>query len=285
MVIPSIPRRDLLILAGGLIFLVVLAVFVKPIIAGTDAPVVERADLPDAVHDAHPWDHTGSQFPDATFSPPDANPDPPSLAPPLPSPTPAIYAGMPATRLPFIDPGVYNITFEQEGPERVFTQPPDVNVTRMITYAEIEGTSSGVSGPFSIPVPYWEIWYTINPRPSFVEQIGEPREQSVAEVRGAVWWPAFSLDLYEVTTPPRLVQTFTPDGGLDLDLWLNETNDPRPWKERFFSGNSEYFLVIHARNLDSYHISVMLPTEVNTTALIPDSKTISPEVPPEDEWW
>ncbi len=52
--------------------------------------------------------------------------------------------------------------------------------------------------------------------------------------------------------PNRIVQTITPPGGLDSSLWTE--SDPRPWKEKFFEGQKNYFFIITTQSLEFlYH--------------------------------
>ena len=53
--------------------------------------------------------------------------------------------------------------------------------------------------------------------------------------------------------------TVEPPGGLDKTLWQKSGIDPRPWKQKFYEGNKEYYLVITAKHLTSYTIEARVP--------------------------
>jgi len=92
--------------------------------------------------------------------------------------------------------------------------------------------------------------------------------------------PQFTVQVMDGNDPNRIVRTITPPGGIDKDLWSTETvepegydttieiPDPRPWKERFFEGERNYFFIINAQTLDSYTIEFKVPTRYleNSTA-------------------
>ena len=48
-------------------------------------------------------------------------------------------------------------------------------------------------------------------------------------------------------------------GGLDSTLWTE--SDPRPWKERFYEGQRNYYFVINTQALSSYTIEIRVPAE------------------------
>ncbi|WP_321508335.1 hypothetical protein [uncultured Methanoregula sp.] len=105
--------------------------------------------------------------------------------------------------------------------------------------------------------------------------------------------PEFTLQVMDADDPNRIVRVISPPGGIDLNLWLGvaptavaapqETaylgmggsilkekktsdydtkgTDPRPWKEKFFEGQKNYYFIINAENLKSYKIDIRIPTK------------------------
>jgi hypothetical protein len=116
------------------------------------------------------------------------------------------------------------------------------------------------------------------------DSTGTPLEGSYSVI-----FPQFIIQVMDANDPNRIVRTITPPGGIDKDLWaenldvdvnVDATNensktdsisislDPRPWKEKFFEGERNYFFIINAQSLDSYTIEFRVPTRYlgNTTA-------------------
>ncbi len=71
--------------------------------------------------------------------------------------------------------------------------------------------------------------------------------------------PIFTLQVMDADDPNRIVRTITPPGGLDSTLWTE--SDPRPWKEKFYEGQQNYFFVINTQALSSYTIEIRVPAE------------------------
>jgi len=70
--------------------------------------------------------------------------------------------------------------------------------------------------------------------------------------------PSFSIDVMDATNPGSVVRVVTPPGSLDPLLW--QTDDPRPWKEKFLEGNKQYYFIVRANMLSSYSIDIKVPT-------------------------
>ena len=49
-------------------------------------------------------------------------------------------------------------------------------------------------------------------------------------------------------------------GGLDSSLWTE--SDPRPWKEKFYEGQHNYYFVINTQALSSYTIEIRVPANI-----------------------
>jgi hypothetical protein len=122
---------------------------------------------------------------------------------------------------------------------------PGSGFTPLIT---VTGQSGKTSGTFSVPGGYWELWYTAEPLTS-----GGQDSVSSSGSNSAVF-PSLLIQVIDTTNADRLVATVEPPGGLDKTLWQKSGIDPRPWKQKFYEGNKEYYLVITAKHLTSYTI-------------------------------
>jgi len=67
------------------------------------------------------------------------------------------------------------------------------------------------------------------------------------------------IQVIDKTNADRLVTTVEPPGGLDKTMWQRSGIDPRPWKQKFYEGNKEYYFVITAKHLTSYTIEARVP--------------------------
>ena len=112
----------------------------------------------------------------------------------------------------------------------------------------ITGQSGKTSDTFSVPEGYWELWYTADPLTS-----GGQDSVSSSGSNSAVF-PSLQIQVIDKTNANRLVASVEPPGGLDKILWQKSGIDPRPWKQKFYEGNKEYYLVITAKHLSSYII-------------------------------
>lgn len=199
----------------------------------------------------------------------------------------------------FVDPSAYGISLNQSLPG--YTHSFDVQQnTSMVTYATISGRYSGTTQTFIVPFPYWELWYTAEPSgktggqdqsmststitgPKQSGLKGSGSSQTIMEGSYSVTFPVFSIDVMDGSDPNRIVRSITPPGGLDKDLWGGitieseeeggesiEIGDPRPWKEKFYEGERDYFFVITTQSLDSYTIEIKVPMRYldNSTAAV-----------------
>ena len=169
----------------------------------------------------------------------------------------------------------------------------------MTTFATIS-SSNGASGTTKImyiPFPYWELVYTVEPSSSL-----KPESIAVTPTQGtglsysglsgsySTANPQFTIQVMDGDDPNRIVRTISPPGGINLDLWTGvkpstthensqfktnqikpvataqtETIDPRPWTEKFFEGQRNYYFIITAQSLDSYTIKIQIPTSTSAT--------------------
>ncbi len=72
-------------------------------------------------------------------------------------------------------------------------------------------------------------------------------------------FPSLQIQVMDKTNADRLVASIEPPGGLDKTLRQKSGIDPRPWKQKFYQGNREYYFVITARHLTSYTIEARIP--------------------------
>ncbi len=127
---------------------------------------------------------------------------------------------------------------------------PGSGFTPLIT---VTGQTGKTSGNFSVPGGYWELWYTADPLTS-----GGQNSVSASGSNSAVF-PSLQIQVIDRTNGGRLVTTVEPPGGLDKTLWQRSGIDPRPWKQKFYEGNKEYYFVITAKHLTSYTIEARVP--------------------------
>jgi hypothetical protein len=123
----------------------------------------------------------------------------------------------------------------------------------LTTLISVSGQSGRTSDTFSVPTSYWELWYTADPLTT-----GGQDSVSAYGSNSAVF-PSLSIQVIDKTNSGHIVETVEPPGGLDKALWAKSGVDPRPWKQKFYEGNKEYYLVITTRHLNSYTIEARIP--------------------------
>jgi len=216
---------------------------------------------------------------------------------PTPSPTPTWNSTVIQGK--FVSPSTYGVIFNRSirNSTRVENIPQNSSMT---TYLNISGQNSGTTSIMYIPFPYWELWYTVNPYPDKVLQSVQitPTQGAGISYSGvsgsySTLNPQFTIQVMDGDDPNRIVRTISPPGGINLDLWLGvphptqavplgpstiwtpvvQTNikykvqptpppavDPRPWVEKFFEGQRDYYFIITAQSLQSYSIQIRVPT-------------------------
>jgi hypothetical protein len=132
-------------------------------------------------------------------------------------------------------------------PASVF--PESSKFTMLIT---VTGQSGKTSDSFSVPGGYWELWYTADPL------ITGGQDSVSASGSNSALFPSLSIQVIDKNSR-RVVETVEPQGGLDKNLWAKSGIDPRPWKQKFYEGNKEYYFVVSARHLNSYTIEARIP--------------------------
>nr|WP_319375588.1 hypothetical protein [uncultured Methanoregula sp.] len=190
----------------------------------------------------------------------------------------------------FVDPSTYGLSTNQTyaNSTRIDSVSPVVNMT---TYATFSGALSGTTQIMYIPFPYWELWYTVDPQPerkttqvSITPTLGSGASASGVSGSYTTVKPQFTLQVMDANDPNRIVRVISPPGGIDLNLWMGitpttpansilkqrptaaqtldpKTLDPRPWKEKFFEGQKDYYFIINSQNLKSYKIDIKVPTK------------------------
>jgi hypothetical protein len=214
----------------------------------------------------------------------------PTTTPPTPVPT---WNGK-ASSVGFVNPATYGITPTQptlSGTNITYTAPN----TSMTTYATISGEYSGTTQVISIPFPYWELRYTIDPATSIMASGSPPPSTQITPTYGegiaysgiqgsySVVNPVFTIQVMDAGDPNRIVRLITPPGGINPALWAGITptvptvtprpkyatiaptptlinTDPRPWTEKFFEGQRSYYFIITSQYINSYKIEIRVPT-------------------------
>lgn len=258
-------KKDMIIFLIGIIFIIVVAVVIKPMATG-ESPDMSMPALP--------------SIPGIGSEPGAAQIPPPTPVPlgqiRIPHPSTVEGAGIGAApsqawdgspiQLGIGDPATYGLRQEDtrlqartpidEGP----TTPP------LATYATFSaGTGDGLTSGtplttevFAIPFPRWEIWYTIE------TSVNPGADISVTDehILGVVGYPRFTITVMDARDPNRVVATITPPGGpiLDSSLWEGD-NDLRPWNKKILEGGRSYYLIIERRLIDSYEIEIKVPVE------------------------
>jgi hypothetical protein len=124
--------------------------------------------------------------------------------------------------------------------------------SKFTTLITVTGQSGKTSDTFTVPVGYWELWYTADPLTS-----GGQDSVSGSGSNSAVF-PYLSIQVIDKNSE-RVVETVEPPGGLDKTMWSKSGIDPRPWKQKFYEGNKEYYFVITTKHIKSYVIEARIP--------------------------
>ena len=232
-------KQDFVYLAVAVIIVALLAIVVKPVLSGEQVDIgsVFSSGERDTIEN-RPTD-TPSVTPSlTTVIAPSRTPLP--IQSPTPTPTP-VWNGK-TKSVGFVDPLVYHIAEPEPKPTSAIAQTtiPD---TTLVTYAVIQGRWSGTTQILQIPFPYWEMHYTAEPSVDITKD----------EIRV---FPRINIQVMDADDPNRFVRTV--DSNI-LDPRLFKENDPRPWVEKFYEGNHNYYFVIKAQFISSYKIEVMVP--------------------------
>lgn len=296
-------KQDILYGILALAIIVVVALVIKPMATGepiefglsTPTPTPTKVPVPPITTYVYPT-------PQKTVT---------TFTTTVPTPTPLT----PGSTVVFVDPSQYGISLDPSLPGGTRINETSID-TSLTTLSTISGRYSGTTDTFFMPYPYWELWYTVEPSGSTAGR--EPGDSSTSDsttssktrtksdssssdsgLEGSysVTFPKFTLQVMDGNDPNRIVQTVTPPGGIDKDLWETDLDtsttsgsgstttssktstsstsdsttinlDPRPWSVKFFEGERSYFFIITTQSLDSYKIEIKVPTRyiANSTA-------------------
>ncbi len=143
-------KKDIAYLVGALVIILVIAVVIKPLATGQ--PV-----------------NTGIPFPTTTT---EVSLKPVHVYTETTLPVTPLITTTPPTPVPtwdskiktvsFVDPGTYGISMNDSlpGGTRINSSIASKATT---SYATISGKYSATTQVFTIPFPYWELWYTADP--------------------------------------------------------------------------------------------------------------------------
>ncbi len=253
-------KKSVMYAVGAMIIILIVALVVKPLATGQPL----NLGLPEAT----------TPYPTYPMTTPDTSgvtvvviPAASAITRP---PTPVPTWDKNIMKVGFVNPSSYGILLNQSLPNGTRIDSADRNTSR-ITYATISGQYRGTTQVMHIPFPYWELWYTVEPAgkmggkdqilESSTVEGGEGSGISHSFLQGSfsVITPVFNIQVMDADDPNRIVRTITPPGGLDSTLWTD--SDPRPWKEKFYEGQRNYYFVINTQALSSYTIEIRVPVE------------------------
>ena len=253
-------KKAVMYAVGAMIIILIVALIIKPIATGQPLNLgLPGATTPQPTNPVITPDNGGVThvvIPATSVS--------------TPRPTPVPTWDKTVMNIAFVNPSSYGISLNQSLPNGTRIDSAGRNTSR-ITYATISGQYSATTQVMHIPFPYWEIWYTVEPTGKMG---GMDQKLSSSTVKGAegsgishsfvqgifsVINPMFTLQVMDADDPNRIVRTITPPGGLDSTLWSG--SDPRPWKEKFYEGQKNYFFIINTQALSSYTIEIRVPAD------------------------
>ena len=277
-------KKDIVFVVAALGIILIIALVIKPIATGQPVNTGLSFLVPNPTTLSTPIPVTFENV--AVPTPRTTNPTPP--------PTPVPTWDAKTKTVAFVDPSAYGVSMNQSlpGGTRFNTTQPD---TSMTTYATISGKYSGTTQVINIPFPYWEMSYTIDPAigpmgglteiPSIeiTPTLGQNYAHSGISGSYSIVSPVFSVQVMDAQDPNRIVRTITPPGGIDMDLWAGVTqptpditrvpkyaeiaptptttpSDPRPWTEKFYEGQRNYYFIINSKYIDSYKLEIQVPT-------------------------
>ncbi|MEM2123950.1 MAG: hypothetical protein QXL43_01280 [Methanolinea sp.] len=239
-------RRDVAILLVALAAMVILAGVVKPMMTGKPIdmslppiPGLAPAETP-------PVPAPPTQVPRATVT------SPPRTTTPSPTPT---WSGKPQTL------GYVALTPPPTTPS--FTRLPEMTppVEKLLTYATIQSNAGGITQTITMPFPYWELHYTVDPWETTFVGHTSSKMGGVADYLASEVFPSFSIEVRDAKDG-SLVRRIEPQGGLNAKFWKeNKDYDPRPWVEKFYEVDypRSYYFVITTHMIHSFKMEVKVP--------------------------
>jgi len=279
-------KKDIMYGVLALVIILVIALVIKPLATGQPVNIGLPASATPTITPAISYNNPNNTNGGGIIPLPTSR-----TITPTPTPVPTWNAKVQTVE--FVNPSTYGISMNQTfaNGTRVDSIPQYVNMT---TFASFSGQKSGTTQIIKIPFPYWELWYTVDPmtEKTYTTVAVTPAKGqygagvSASDIEGSYTSvrPQFTLQVMDADDPNNIVRVITPPGGIDLDLWLGKepttvsspflkarqttdykpdekTLDPRPWKEKFFEGQRNYYFVINAQSLKSYKIDIRIPTK------------------------
>jgi hypothetical protein len=224
-------RQDIMYVVAAIVIVAVMALVVRPALTGE--PVTLFASGNTSV--ASP-----------TVTPPrtmEMTVVPTPVATTLPVQTPTPPWDRTAKTVGFVDPATYQVDLNTSIPAGTVQKPAGAQNRTLITYAVIKGQSSGTTEIIHIPFPYWELHYSVEPL------VDISREDVMV-------FPRINIQVMDADDASRFVRVTNP-GQLDTRTW--SISDPRPWVEKFYEGNHNYYFIINARFIASYELAIKVP--------------------------
>lgn len=279
-ILAGMDKQDIMYGVAAVVIILVMALVVKPMMTGQ--PVNTGIPVPSSTSAT-----MVSTTPAAGTPAVDRTPVPATTVPPVKT-TPMPTWNMTVQTVGFVNSSQYGIFPTETMLNSSRFDSPYLN-TSTTSYARITGKFSGTTRVISIPSPYWELVYTVDPvaqTKTSSATVTPTKGTGIAAGSGVQGsysgaLPEFTIQVMDAQDPNRVVRTISPPGGIDENLWKGvkatinpistykkgrETtsadtpyNDPRPWTEKFFEGQRSYYFIITAQLLDSYSIDIRVP--------------------------
>ncbi len=212
-------RRDIMVIAGAVLVVLILAVVVKPMLTG-QAP---NLGLPEAPAPVAPIESIGAPTGQETSPPPG------TAVPETPPPTPSSEENSNQT-----SESQTGQKAPEPAPTSVSWQPDPENpmpAIQMTEYADIVGKYTGSTAPFRIPTPYWELTYNVTPS-------GDT--------------PVFLMDVVEkgiAGADDKTIRSYV----------YRQGKIPDPKEGRFFEGGRDYYLRVTSDQIEKYQVKISIP--------------------------
>lgn len=245
----------------GILILLVIALVIKPMATGQPVNIGLPTPTPTPTPEQTPF------LPAITLTP-----EPSVTTITVTTQTPVTTWNQDTQTIGFVDPSTYGLNLNQTLPNstKYTSNSPSVRNETLATYATFSGQYSGTTQVINIPFPYWELWYTVEPLSSDIEQQSEVSgSYIITPTQGAYLsgftgsystaLPALTIQVMDADDPNRIVRILSPPGGINPQLWTGD-DDPRPWKEKFYEGQKKYYFVVNAAILKSYSIDIKIPS-------------------------
>lgn len=212
-------RRDIMVIAGAVLVVLILAVVVKPMLTG-QAP---NLGLPQAPASTGPIEPISTPINQGTGTNP-VTPAPESTPANSPPETTPVETPVPGSKQGVPEPSPTSVSWQPD-PEN------PMPAIQMVEYADIVGKYTGSTAPFRIPTPYWEIAYNVTPS-------GDT--------------PVFLMDVIEKGVTKA-------DDKTIRSYIYRQGKIPDPKEGRFFEGGRDYYLKVTADKIDKYQVKISIP--------------------------